>query len=120
MVAHRIMHGVQYILMVYWYVDNKEERTGQTLRLLHHLSLPRFLFLGAVYTVVFHLATGSNLSVFSFGLVSALQADDVLHFSVEKATGFYAATAVSAAAACHYYLDSYIWKVSDPKTQEGL
>jgi hypothetical protein len=120
LVAHRLMHGVQYILMVYWYVENKAERTGQTPTLLSHLSMPRFLLLGAIYALVFHFATGGNVTVLGFGLINALQADEVLQFSVEKATGFYAATAVSAAAACHYYLDSYIWKIRDPQTQEGL
>ena len=119
-VAHRIMHGVQYIVMVYWYIGRKEERTGQTPRLMHHFSLARFLLLAAVYAVVFQLATGAGLADMSFGLMSALQTDDFLHFSSEKAVGFYAATAVSAASACHYYLDSFIWKVSDSKTQEGL
>ena len=41
-----------------------------------------------------------------FGLVHLLQADEVLQWSREKATGFYAATAISAAAAYHYYVDS--------------
>jgi hypothetical protein len=106
--------------MVYWYVENKAERTGRTPLLLSHLSMPRYLLLGAIYALVFHFATGGNVTVLGFGLINALQADEVLQFSVEKATGFYAATAVSAAAACHYYLDSYIWKVRDPQTQEGL
>ncbi len=120
LVAHRIMHGVQYILMVYWYVERKAEKTGRTPRLLRKLSLPRFLLLGAVYTVVFHLATGFGLADFSFGLVSALQADDILHFTAEKATGLWAAGAISATTICHYYLDSYIWKVREPQIQEGL
>jgi hypothetical protein len=120
LVAHRIMHGVQYILMVYWYVENKAQRTGQTPRLLSPLSLPRYLLLGVVYMLIFHVATGGSLSVLSFGLVNVLQTDGILQFSAEKATGFYAATAVSAAAVCHYYLDSYIWKVREPQIQEGL
>lgn len=70
--------------------------------------------------MLFHLATGGDLSPFGFGLVESLQNDEFLNYSAEKATGFYAATAVSAVAACHYYLDSYIWKVRDPKSQEGL
>jgi hypothetical protein len=119
-VAHRIMHGVQYILMVYWYVERKADRTGKTPLLLSNLSLSRFLLLGGAYAIVFHLVTGGNLSHFSFGLINSLQMDPILNFSLEKATGFYAATAVSAASACHYYLDSYIWKIRDPQIQEGL
>jgi hypothetical protein len=119
-VAHRIMHGVQYILMVYWYVERKADRTGQTPLLLSHLSWSRFLLLGAAYAIVFHVVTGGNLSHLSFGLINSLQTDSILNFSLEKATGFYAATAISAAAACHYYLDSYIWKIRNPEIQEGL
>jgi hypothetical protein len=119
-VAHRIMHGVQYILMVYWYLGRKADVTGKTPRLLHHFSLGRFLLLGFVYALVFQLATGAGLADFSFGLVQLLQADEVFQWSQEKATGFYAATAISAVAAYHYYVDSFIWKVSDSQTQEGL
>jgi len=120
LVAHRIMHGVQYILMVYWYVERKADRTGETPLLLSHLNMPRYLLLGAVYAVVFHFSTGGDLSRLSFGLVNSLQADPILNFSLEKAIGFQSATAISAAAACHYYLDSYIWKVRNPEIQEGL
>lgn len=120
LVAHRIMHGVQYMLMVYWYVEKKEDVTGKTPRLLGHMNILRFLLYGGLYAVVFHFATGGSVADMSFGLVNALQADKMLDFSAEKATGFYAATAISAAAACHYYLDSYIWKIREVKTQEGL
>ena len=120
LVAHRIMHGVQYMLMVYWYVDNKAERNGATPRLLGRLNVARFMLFGGLYAIAFHFGTGGDISMMSFGLIDALQADDGLGYTAEQATGFYAETAVSAAAACHYYLDSYIWKVRDPKTQEGL
>ncbi len=52
--------------------------------------------------------------------VTALQAESGLNFSAEQATGFYAATAVSAGAACHDYLGSYIGKIREAKTREGL
>lgn len=120
LVAHRIMHGVQYILMVYWYVERKADRTDHTPLFLSHLTWSRFLLLGGAYALVFHLVTGGSLSLLTFGMLDSLQTDPVLQFSLEKATGFYAATAISAAAACHYYLDSYIWKIRDPQIQEGL
>ena len=120
LVAHRLMHGIQYMAMVYWYVEKKEEVTGAVPRWLGTLDVPRFLFFGALYAVVFHFAIGGGLEEMSFGLITALQADNAIHFSAEKATGFYAATAVSAASACHYYLDSYIWKLREAKTREGL
>ncbi len=120
LVAHRIVHGMQYILMVYWYVDKKEQVTGATPRLLGSMSFGRYFFYGMIYAVVFHLMTGGGFDTLGFGLVTALQAESGLNFSAEQATGFYAATAVSAGAACHYYLDSYIWKIREAKTQEGL
>jgi hypothetical protein len=119
-VAHRIMHGVQYIVFVYWYLGRKAATTGATPRLFPQFGLGRFLLLGAAYAVVFQVAVGSGLADFSFGLVQMLQADEYLRFSAEQATGFYAATAVSAAAAVHYFVDSFIWKVSDSRTQQGL
>lgn len=119
-VAHRIMHGVQYIAMVYWYVGKRAETTGETPRLFDHFTIGRFLALGVVYALLFQLLSGADLADFSFGLVAKLQADRYLQFDAAKATGFYAAAAISAAAAIHYYFDSFIWKVSDRRTQEGL
>jgi len=119
-VAHRIMHGVQYIAMVYWYLERKEEKTQRRPRFLGRLVWWRFLGLGLLYAVLFQLAIGAGLGDFSFGLVSVLQADPAYGFSPERASGFYAATAINAAGACHYYLDSFIWKVSDTRTQDGL
>lgn len=89
LVAHRIMHGVQYMLMVYWYVDNKAERTGATPRLLGRLNVQRFILFGALYAIAFHIGTGGGISVMSFGLIDALQQDAILQYSAEKATAFY-------------------------------
>ena len=114
------MHGVQYIVFVYWYLDTKGRRTGLYPRIFNRLTLAHFLLLGVAYTVVFHLLTGSGIGNFGFGFWSELQVDQYLQFTPEKATGFVAATAISAAAAFHYWVDSFIWKVSDAKTQEGL
>lgn len=119
-VAHRIMHGVQYLAMVYWYVERKADRTGLVPRLLGRIAWWRFLGLGVLYAVVFQLVSGADMGDFSFGLVSVLQADPAYGFGPDRAVGFYAATAINAAGACHYYLDSFIWKVSDARTQEGL
>ena len=120
LVAHRIMHGVQYMLMVHGYLDRKAERSGAVPQLFGRLSLGRFLAIGALYAVCFQLAIGAGLDDLSFGLVSLLQADGVLRMTHEQAIGIYAATIVSAAGAYHYYVDSFIWKVSDSRTQEGL
>jgi len=119
-VAHRIMHGVQYILMVWWYLDNKARRTGQRPRLLAHFNVGRFLVLGIVYALVFQLAFGAGLADFGFGLVDFEPYGKLLDFGDEGTRGFYAATAVNAAAALHYYVDSFIWKTRDARTREGL
>lgn len=119
-VAHRIMHGVQYILMVWWYLDNKAERTGERPRFLTRLNLARFLGLGIVYAVCFQIAFGSGLADFTFGLLDVELTEGFLGFGGEKAAGLYAATVINAAAALHYYVDSFIWKTRDPQTQEGL
>jgi hypothetical protein len=119
-VAHRIMHGVQYILMVYWYVGRKVEKMDAVPRYFRNFSLWKFAGVGLAYAALFQFVTGGNLNDASFGLIAKLQEDPYLHFSAEKAMGFYAATAISAAAAIHYYFDSFIWKVSDVRTQDGL
>ena len=116
----KVSNGYDLAAWIRWYVGNKAAKTGRTPRLLHHFSLWRFLLLAVIYTLAFHLATGAGIEEFSFGLVKQLQADPILQYSPEQAKGFYAVTAINAVAAVHYYVDSFIWKVSDTRTQEGL
>jgi hypothetical protein len=108
LIAHRIMHGVQYIVMVYFYNRNQVERTGGDSRLLRRLGEPghilAFLSLCAVYSIAFGLLTQVDGRGFSFG----------------PQLDFFAYSLISSFALTHYYFDSFIWKVHRPEVQVAL
>ncbi len=108
LLAHRIMHGTQYIVMVYFYNRNHVERGGGDSRLLNYLGKPghvaAFVFVCALYALVFDLLTKIDERGFSFG-------SDIDLVSYSLITSF---------ALTHYYFDSFIWKVRSPEVQHGL
>jgi hypothetical protein len=120
LVAHRIMHGVQYIAMVYWYLERNIERTGEPPRLLKRLSVGRFVLLGIAYALLFQLVSGLPLEDFAFGLGASLRAQGVLPPSEAGPIGVWAAALSASAGVLHYYVDSFIWKVSDARTRRDL
>jgi hypothetical protein len=107
-IAHRIMHGVQYIVMVYFYNRNQVERSGGDSRLLTYLSKPSHILAGvfvfSVYALTFELLTKVEERGFSFG-----NDIDLLGYSL-----------ISSFALTHYYFDSFIWKVRRPEVQRDL
>jgi hypothetical protein len=120
-VAHRIMHGVQYMAIVYWYLERKAQRRGKGRRPLSTVSVRRFLLFGLAYAVVFQLLGGFPFAHLGFGLTELFGSyAEPPAPSNRGAFDLYAATLVNATAALHYYVDSFIWKVRDPRTQEGL
>ncbi len=112
-VAHRIMHGVQYIVMVYFYNRNKVERTGGDSSLLAYLGQPEhlkaFLLLCAAYALVFHALTEGHGRDFGFGLVGFNTNFDLFSYSL-----------ISSFSLLHYYYDAFIWKVRRKEVQQGL
>lgn len=107
-IAHRIMHGIQYLVMVYFYNRNEVQRRGGDSRLLTYLGQPRhlkaFVFVCAVYALAFELLTKIEERGFSFG-----DDIDLLGYSL-----------ISSFALIHYYFDSFIWKVRRPEVQHAL
>lgn len=107
-IAHRIMHGLQYMVMVYFYNRNQVQRDGGDSRLLTYLGKPghikAFVFVCAVYALAFELLTKVEERGVSFG--GNL---DLLGYSL-----------ISSFALTHYYFDSFIWKVRTPEVQHGL
>jgi hypothetical protein len=107
-IAHRIMHGIQYIVMAYFYNRNHVTRSGGDSRLLAFLGKPRhvaaYVFLCAVYALIFDLLTKVGERSFSFG-----SDIDLFGYSL-----------VSSFALTHYYFDSFIWKVRRPEVQHDL
>ena len=112
-VAHRIMHGIQYIVMVYFYNRHKIERTGGDSALLRYVAgkggVKFFLLLCAAYAVVFHALSEGLVRDFGFGLVGFNTNFDLFSYSL-----------LSSFALIHYYYDAFIWKVRKKDVQEGL
>ena len=108
LIAHRIMHGIQYIVMVYFYNRNQVERSGGDSRLLRYLGEPRhvavFLSLCAGYSIAFGLLTEADGRGFSFG----------------PQIDFFTYSLITSFALTHYYFDSFIWKVRRPEVQHAL
>ena len=118
-IAHRLMHGLQYIVIVYWYIRRKEdsqtERRDAVAGLVRPGRIIAFVFACLVYAFLFQLISGQPLDRFGFGVVNfvgGLNYDEAYHV--------YAETVISLAAVTHYYFDSFIWKVRDRTTQGGL
>ncbi len=112
-VAHRIMHGIQYIVMVYFYNRHKVERTGGDSALLRYVASKRgvkfFILLCAAYALVFHALSEGLVRDFGFGLVGFNTNFDLFSYSL-----------LSSFALIHYYYDAFIWKVRKKDVQEGL
>jgi hypothetical protein len=128
-IAHRLMHGLQYDVMVYSYVQRKVEKTGIregfVPRLAGHLGL--FLLIGLVFAVGFNFVIGHGLEEFSFGLLRFQLGWDSLRDllgvgsgQAETIFGVFSVTVVYTLAVTHYYFDAFIWKVRDVRTQQGL
>lgn len=112
-VAHRIMHGIQYIVMVYFYNRHKVERTGGDSALLRFVSgkgrVKAFLLICAAYALAFHALTEGLVRDFGFGLIGFNTNFDLFSYSL-----------LSSFALLHYYYDAFIWKVRKKDVQEGL
>jgi hypothetical protein len=130
MIAHRIMHGVQYDVIVYSYIRRKVSRLGDVRKLMAKIARPGnvkvFILFGLIYAVVFSLLVGKELDEFGFGLINFdIPFDSLAELgfgSVIDMSGYqlFATTMINAVAVVHYYFDSFIWKVRDTNTQSGL
>jgi hypothetical protein len=129
-IAHKIMHGVQYIVIVYWYIRRKVERAGTGTSVLAYVAQPgnvkAFLLMAVLYAFVYKLIIGGGLEEFGFGVVNVtLPYDSVKELGLAGMTygrgyDLFAAALIQSLALVHYYFDSFIWKVRDEKTQSGL
>ena len=127
-IAHDIMHGVQYIVIVHSYLRRKG---GQGESVTSWLVRPRniiaFLLMCFFYAVLYQLITAQPLEVFGFGAIEfmtdyAAPIPELGKAGYTQRQGYelFAALLIQSAALVHYYLDSFIWKVRDKKVQEGL
>jgi hypothetical protein len=85
-----------------------------------------FLVVSIGYAIVYQLIIAQPVEEFGFGVVhirqqyQAIPQFGLAAFSPAESYDLFAASVVKVAALTHYYFDSFIWKVSDSKTREGL
>lgn len=112
-VAHRIMHDVQYIAMIYFFNRNRAERTGGESSFLSYLARPGnfkiFLLVCAASSLVWFILTEGHLRNLGFGLFGFGVNFDLFSYSL-----------VSSVAMIHYWYDAFIWKVRQPQIRLGL
>lgn len=119
-IAHRVMHGLQYIVIVYWYIRRKSKaevghQPTQVEKLVSPGRIVRFLLACLVYAAAFQLLSGQPLERFGFGLVNFAG-----RIEYDRAYHVYAESVFSVVALTHYYFDSFIWKVREESVQGGL
>lgn len=129
-IAHRLMHGLQYIVITYSYTRRKEEQLQQRDRLVWFVVKPGhvkvFVTACLFYALVFQLIMRNPLSEFGFGLIAFQEhgtGNSKLGLAgIDYREGFelYSIAIANTVALTHYYFDSFIWKVRDAKTQQGL
>ena len=128
-VAHRLMHGVQYMVMVYSFMRKSQQkgtfRAGLWSKLTGPGHLRWFLMGGVVYAVLFQLVINRPLDEFGFGVVNFAPYPAIEEFGVpamDYASGYalFSQMMIYAYGLMHYYLDSFMWKVTDKQTQKGL
>jgi hypothetical protein len=128
-VAHRIMHGVQYIVMVYAFMGRTAAQRPNALGLWRRMvgqgRFRWFLVGGIVYVALFQLLINRPFDELGFGVVNfapypAIQQFNLPALDYAGAYELWSQMVVYLAGVMHYYVDSFIWKVRDPKVQEAL
>jgi hypothetical protein len=127
-IAHLIMHGVQYIVISHSYMRRKSGSQGSFVGWLAQPScIPVFLLLCLFYAFLYQLITAQPLAVFGFGAIpfaaeysAPIESLGKPGYTDRQSYELFAALVIQGAASVHYYFDSFLWKVSDRRVQEGL
>jgi len=127
-VANMIIHGIQYNVIVYWYLRRKFEKEENTTSWIARLVRPgnvvAFVALGVLYAVIYQLLRGGNLDEFGFGLFrfeyASIPALSLGPMSEQTAFELFASTLLFLPGLLHIYFDSFIWRVRETKVQGGL
>lgn len=129
-IAHRIMHGVQYIVIVYWFLrrkgDSANSESDFAIRLTRRGNVMKFLLACAAWAGIYQLLIGLPLETTFFGLFDFaglyehIPSYGLNAMDQNTAYDIFAVTLIDTLAITHYYFDSFIWKVRDQAVQEGL
>jgi len=128
-IAHRIMHGVQYMVIVYFFLHRKAEQAssqpGLWTRLAGKGRLRWFLLTGFVYAVFFQMLLHVPFDSFGFGVVNFASYQEIPQFNLPelgRPGGYelWSLAMINVYGMTHYFIDSFIWKVRDVRVQGGL
>ncbi|MCA9510441.1 MAG: hypothetical protein KC560_07020 [Myxococcales bacterium] len=122
-VAHRLMHGVQYIVMVHAYMQRKHDTDGiepaATSRMFDRGGLAYFLGAAVFYAAAYQVIVGGSLADFGFGFLSGGEPLGTRH-QVPLLVELQILALPEVFQLLHFYVDSFIWKVSDKRVQQSL
>jgi hypothetical protein len=137
-IAHRLMHGVQYIVIVNSYLGHK---LGHVDSIASRASPSPVMFpwlgkllssdrralsllgLSVAYVLIYQFIVLRPFDELGFGVVNFMgvgAAAAMREGDQVRGYDLFAATLIQAIPVIHYYFDSFIWKVSDVRIQEGL
>lgn len=129
-IGSKLMHGIQYIVIAYWYVRRRAQHGGQPRRLSAYITRPghvkAFLVFALFYAALFQMITGGGFEDFGFGVMrftvpyDSIPAFNLGGMTIDRGYDLFAASLIQAAAMIHYYFDSFIWKVREQSVQSGL
>lgn len=128
-VAHRIMHGVQYMVMVYFFMRRTAEKGSAKRGLWTWLGgegrWQWFLLGGVAYALLFQFLINRPLDEFGFGVVNFAPYPALPQFNLPAldhaaAYALFSQMIVYTYGMTHYYVDSFVWKVRDKQVQGGL
>ncbi len=137
-IAHRIMHGMQYIVIVYWYLRRKAESEAKSeipteglgFKIVRYMVASKrvwiFVAISVIYAALFQIVLLEPLEIFGFGVFRISEVDRTIEslkaigMTDAMWQGVYAEILVAGFGMTHFYFDSFIWKVRDKKVQKGL
>lgn len=127
-IAHAIMHGVQYIVMVHVHLRQRRSASSAWLAwLVAPRNVLAFLGVCLLYSVLLQWLAAQPLETFGFGAIefgtqtwAAIPELQMPGYTGERTRELFAALLIQGAPLVHYYLDSFVWKMRDPFVREAL
>ena len=123
-IAHRLMHGLQYIVMVHAYMSRQQQSPEArmpeaTARMFRRGGLGFFLGSALLYAAAYQLLVGGSLSDFGFGFLPGEQPLGTRH-EIPLLVQLQILALPELFQLAHFYFDSFVWKVSDKRVQRAL